>query len=158
MSCCSCPTHKAVLLFSQVRYAALARKVVFQLQRFEATGIYGSGHRTLWDEYCHERQNGSYVDELDSAWKATIDPFLNGVVDKVPQHEVVLLTIGAIWNLDEDIEAEADCSAPDLMCRNLEQEVAKVAMARDMSRFDPFDPYGNEQPLDSCCLTSRRTR
>jgi hypothetical protein len=131
------PTHKAVLLFSETRYAALARKVVFQLQRFEATGIYGYSHRTLWDEYCHERQNGPHDDELEGAWKATIDPFLNAVVDKVPHHEAVLLTISAIWNLDEEVETNAVVSAPDLICRNLEQEVAKIAMARDISHFGP---------------------
>jgi len=60
-------------------------------------------------------------DELEGAWKATIDPFLNAVVDKVPHHEAVLLTISAIWNLEEEIETNADVSAPDLICRNLER-------------------------------------
>jgi hypothetical protein len=125
-----------VLCFSEERYAALVRKVMFQLQRAVATGIYGDNYEynSLWDEFCHEMQNGPH-EWPEGAWKATIDPFIQVVVDAVPRHEAVLLTIGAIWNLDEDIEVDADAPFPAVICRNLEQEVVKAARARDISRF-----------------------
>lgn len=108
--CWSCPTHTAVLGFADAAFAALARKTVFQLQRIKASGIYGDDfrHKTLWDEYCHEVQKGPY-ELLDDAWEMTLGRILEEVVTAVPRHEAVLLTIAAIWELDEpDPETKKD--------------------------------------------------
>lgn len=135
--CWSCPTHNAILEFANERYSALARRAVFQLQRIKASGVYGDDyrHKTLWDEYCHEVQEGPY-DLLDNAWDRTLTPALSAIVDAIPRYEAALLTIGAIWDLDEEYES-APGIMPDLIRRNLEQMVSKLAGARDMSRFDP---------------------
>ncbi len=135
--CWSCPTHDAILEFANERYSALTRKVVFHLQRIKASGVYGDDyrHKSLWDEYCHEVQEGPY-DLLDNAWDRTLTPALSAIVDAIPRYEAALLTIGAIWDLDEEYEL-APVIMPDLIRRNLEQMVSKLAGARDMSRFDP---------------------
>jgi hypothetical protein len=135
--CWSCPTHDAILQFANERYSALTRKAVFQLQRIKASGVYGDDyrHKTLWDEYCHEVQEGPY-DLLDDAWDKTLGPVLRAIVGAIPRHEAALLTIGAIWDLDEDYET-APGVMPDLIQRNLQQMVSKMAGTRDMSRFDP---------------------
>ena len=135
--CWSCPTHNAILEFANERYSALTRKVVVQLQRIKANGVYGDDyrHKTLWDEYCHEVQEGPY-DLLDDAWDKTLGPVLGAIVGAIPRHEAALLTIGAIWDLDEDYET-APGVMPDLIQRNLQQMVSKLAGTRDMSRFDP---------------------
>lgn len=135
--CWSCPTHNAILEFANERYSALTRRAVFQLQRIKASGVYGDDyrHKTLWDEYCHEVQEGPY-DLLDNAWDRTLTPALSAIVDAIPRYEAALLTIGAIWDLDEEYES-APGIMPDLIRRNLEQMVSKLAGARDMSRFDP---------------------
>jgi hypothetical protein len=99
--------------------------------------VYGDDyrHKTLWDEYCHEVQEGPY-DLLDDAWDKTLGPVLRAIVGAIPRHEAALLTIGAIWDLDEDYET-APGVMPDLIQRNLQQMVSKMAGTRDMSRFDP---------------------
>jgi hypothetical protein len=140
VNCWDCPTHNTVLAFAESRYAALARKVIFRLQRIEASGIYGDDdqHRTLWDEYCHEVQNGPY-DMLEGAWRATVDPIFLNVIEAVPHQEAALLTVGAMWNLDRDVDMKGETPvARDLIYRSLEREAANAAMERDMSRFDPL--------------------
>jgi hypothetical protein len=117
--------------------AALTRRAVHQLQRIKPSGVYGDDyrHKTLWDEYCHEVQEGPY-DLLDDAWDRTLRPVLRTIVDAIPRHEAALLTIGAIWELDEGDEPALGIF-PDLIQRNLQQMLSKIAGARDMSRFDP---------------------
>jgi hypothetical protein len=139
--CFSCPTHTAILEFAATRYLALARKVVVRLQRIEASGIYGDDyqHKTLWDEYCHEIQNGPY-DLLDSMWDATIDPIFASVVKTIPNPEGALLTIRAMWDLDREdyMHPNTVFVAPDLILCNLRRAVVELAGARDISRFDPM--------------------
>lgn len=139
--CWLCPTHSAVLRFAEAAYASLARKAVFRLRRIRASGIYGDDfrHKTLWDEYCHEVQEGPH-ELLEPAWDMTLDPILDAVVQDVPLHEAALLTIGAVWDLNEDdAEPQGGISVcPDLICRNLKRVVAEMASARDMTCFDPL--------------------
>jgi hypothetical protein len=82
--CLSCSMHDAVLKFAAARYEMLARRVIFRMQRMEAIGLYDDyRHKTLWDEYCHEVQEGpDYL--LESAWHATIDGFVDSVVERFP--------------------------------------------------------------------------
>jgi fructosamine-3-kinase len=51
------------------RFAALARKVIYRLQRLDASGICGDDHqhKTLWDEFCHEVQWGPSDDQIELA-------------------------------------------------------------------------------------------
>ncbi len=86
---------------------------------------------------CHYVQQGE-LELLDRAWDWTVIPFLIAAIEKVPNHEAVLLTIGAAWQLAEDeFELSGDLAAtPDLIRRNLERVVAEFAAAQDMSRFD----------------------
>ena len=139
-SCWSCPTHAGILEFSRTVYSALVRKVIFRLQRVAASGVYGDDyhHKTLWDEFCHEVQDGPY-DPLERAWDATIDPILDTIGNAIPHDEAVLLTIGAIWDLGEDEEhlPSRPGAIPDLIRSNLRRVLIEVAGARDMSRFDP---------------------
>jgi hypothetical protein len=138
--CFSCPTHDAVLKFAAAAYEMLARRVIFRLQRIKATGIYGDDyrHKTLWDEYCHEVQEGPY-DLLESVWGATIDVTLNSVIENIPHHEAALLTIGAARELGREDEIRFGGVAPHLIQSNLHEIVAKLAGFRNMSRFDPHE-------------------
>jgi hypothetical protein len=139
--CSLCPTRAAVLEFAATRFQTLARKVVFRLQRNAATGIYGDDyqHKTMWDEYCHEIQNGPY-DLLESPWNTTIDSICDSVVKAVPSSEAALLTIRAMWDLDREDEGHSTTVlvAPDLIRCNLRQAVIELAAARNIWRFDPY--------------------
>jgi hypothetical protein len=138
--CCSCRTHAAVVEFASATYDGLARKAIFQMQRIEATGVYGDDyrHRTLWDEYCHEVQEGPH-EFLEDSWDATVDPICHAIVETIPRQEAVLLTIGAVWdlNLNDDISDVLVAVAPDLIHKRLKRVIADMAGVRDMSRFDP---------------------
>lgn len=142
--CWFCPLHKAVVAFATTVFDKLVGEVVSQLQQIEATGIYSDAypHETLWDEYCHEVQEGRHDYPLERAWEDTLDAFLWGVVENIPRPEAVLLTIGARWELDEDDDDEPGelLAYPDLIRDYLGQAVSRFAGQVDMSRFDPNLP------------------
>ena len=96
-------THKAVLVYARIELKGLARRVIYRLQRIDASGIYGDdyAYKSLWDERCHEVQEGP-VDQLDYAWTQTLCPILDDVIDRLPHHTAVLLSVFAAWELGED--------------------------------------------------------
>jgi hypothetical protein len=138
LDCFFCPAGEATRTFARQRYAALARKLVRGLQRIGASRIYGRRrrHKTLWDEYCHEVQQGPSDDEIVWGWEVTLAPFLKEAIQGIPADEVALLTIGAAWFLDRD-EDFGRGRSDDLIQENLERALQQVAGARNMSRFDP---------------------
>jgi hypothetical protein len=142
--CSACPTHKAIRNYSKTRFSALARDASIQLEQIEASGIFGDDykHVTLWDEYCHEVQEGPHG-PLEPAFDATVGPIVQAIVESIADCEAVLLTIGARWHLGEDQEADGDVVAkPDQIRRNLEGAIETLAISRDMSDFDPRSEEG----------------
>jgi hypothetical protein len=138
--CSGCPNQKAIRNYSAARYSALAREAAVLLEQIEATRIFGDDykHRTLWDEYCHEVQEGPHG-LLEDAFAETVGPIIRGIVESVADSEAILLTIGARWHLDEAQEADGDIVAtPDQIRRNLEDAIQTLAILRDMSEFDPL--------------------
>lgn len=95
----------AVIRFANVELARAARRVVHRLSRIKATGIYGddSRHRTLWDEYRFEAENGP-TPTLASAWDATVRPIAGAVLDRMPEHLTRLLS----WHLASFDENDPD--------------------------------------------------
>ena len=143
-NCLTCPTHKAIRNYSKTRFTALAREVAVQLEQIEATGIFGDDyrHRTLWDEYCHEIQEGPHG-PLKFAFDTTVIPIVQALVEALDNSEAALLTIGARWHLDEDQGTDREVVAtPDQLRRNLEDAIQTLAISRDMSEFDPSAEEG----------------
>ena len=141
--CWRCPTLVAVSRFADESYTALARRGIHQLQSISATGIYGTdyGHRTVWDEFCHEVQNGPY-ELLEDAWQGTLDPILDGLVGGIATHEAVLLTIAAAWELEDGdpyFGTKEIPVAPNLIRQMLDRALASQADERDLEQFDPTD-------------------
>jgi hypothetical protein len=142
--CLDCPTHKAIRNYSKTRFGVLARDAAAQLERIEATRIFGDDykHRTLWDEYCHDVQEGPHG-PLEYAFDATVGPIVQAIVESIADSEAILLTIGARWHLNEDQEMDGDVIAtPDLIRRTLEDAIQTLAISRDMSEFDPLAEEG----------------
>jgi hypothetical protein len=142
--CLACPTHKAIRNYSKTRFDALARDASAQLEQIEAAGIFGddSKHRTLWDEYCHEIQEGPHG-PLKCAFDTAVVPIVQAIVEAIDNPEAILLTIGARWHLDEDQGTDREVIAtPDQIRRNLEDAIETLAMSRDMSQFDPLAEEG----------------
>ncbi len=129
--------HKAVQKYGEVEFQGLVRRAIYRLQRFPASGIYGDGlgYRTLWDEWCHEVQEGP-LDLLESAWDPTLSPILKGVIDRVPQHARVLLAEYARWELS--LESGQDpMNFPDAesLMDLLRHRVSAVAVNRSLSHL-----------------------
>jgi hypothetical protein len=95
--------YKEVRTYARIEFARRTRKVIHRMQRVKASGIFGDSYiyKTLWDEYCHEVQEGPH-DPLERAWDLTIPPFIDEVIEHLPRHVAVLLSIFAAWDLDED--------------------------------------------------------
>jgi len=81
----------AALRFSVYRFSKLTGKVVYQLQRCPASGIYGESYtfKSMWDEYCHEIQN--VPSDLSEVWISSIEPFVEGAVSDLAKEERDLL-------------------------------------------------------------------
>lgn len=133
-------TGKAVRDFAAIEIDRLARRIVHALQRMPASGIYGDdyAYKSLWDEYCHEAQEGPH-DGLEGSWEMTINPFVDEVLDKIPHHVGVLLTILAASNLDEPQEAEMIGAFDREGIKELVlSSIDEIARRREISRFRAF--------------------
>ena len=134
-------THKAVRDYAWIEFEGLCRRVIFRLQRINASGIYGDdyAYKSLWDEWCHEVQKGPH-DLLESAWEQTITPFLDDVIERIPRHSATLLSIFAAWELGEDLEAMDIVGSyrPDDIRRVLQNRLAEQAGKRSIYHLGPW--------------------
>ena len=126
-----------VRAFASAELPALTRKVVYRLQRIQAPGIYGGDpeYKTLWDEYCHELQHGP-TSLLERAWDQTLNPILSDVVDHIPHHHAVLLSVFAVWdNLSDESPLQVGQVWRDGIRDLLLGQLERVAAGRKMNRF-----------------------
>ena len=95
--------HRAVREFGRVEIEALSRRVIYRLQRITASGIFGDGYiyKSVWDEFCHEVQEGPHT-MLEDAWDSLVESHIADAVKRVAIESAVLLTIYAVYQLDED--------------------------------------------------------
>lgn len=89
--------EKAISRFCLAEEQALARRFAHRLRRMKAAGVYDDacGHRTIWDEFCFEVQEGP-TQMLAQAWDALIYPAALDVVKKCPRNVQAILS----WNLE----------------------------------------------------------
>lgn len=133
----------AVRDFARAEFAALGRKAIHRLQRINASGIFGDDYiyKTLWDEYCHEVQEGPH-DLLEYAWDQTLETVMDDVVERVPRHVAVLLSIFATWELDEEDDPNLVGSVwPEGLKRVLQAHLAEQAGMRNLHRLGPWRNY-----------------
>jgi len=130
--------HRALREFSRLEVEALGRKFIYRLQRFPAAGIYGDVsycHKTIWDEYCHEVQNGPY-DVLDWAWSSFIDPIAEDIVESIPAHIALVLSAYAVWKFND--EESLGVISPFNITRLIKIEIHKQADQRNIERFESW--------------------
>ena len=133
--------------FGAVRFVELMRTTIWHLRRISASGIWGDdyAYRTLWDEVCHEVQEGpfdmpaaDFLPSLSSAFDMTIRPFVDGLLEKLSREEAVLLTLYAIDDLDEAEQAELAGSVySDGMAAKVIELLREEAGHRDLFPFGP---------------------
>ena len=139
-------THEAVLAYARIELEGLTRRVIYRLQRINASGIYGNdyAYKSLWDEWCHEVQEGP-VDLLDYAWTQTLCPILDDVIDRLPHHVAVLLSVFAAWELDEGNDPNfIGLFWPDGVQRVLQAELDRHAINRRLDHLGPWRNWRND--------------
>lgn len=99
-------TREAVSSFAAIEHEVLVRKAIYRLQRMHASGIFGDqySYKSLWDEYCHEVQEGPH-DLLDQAWEQTLEGVLDSLIESIPRHVAVLLSMSAAWDIELEEES-----------------------------------------------------
>lgn len=140
-------SHAAVIQFGAVRFSALARTTIWHLRRTPASGIWGDdyAYRTLWDEVCHEVQEGPFdmpaTDlsswSISSAFDLMIRPYVDTLLEKLLREEAVLLTLYAIDDLDNAEKAEL---AGYINSEAMESEV--MALIREEAGHGDLFPSG----------------
>ena len=110
-----------------------ARRLVHRLQRISTSGIYGDDYRrrSLWDELCHEQQNGPYFDK--DVWDETLKGLLQAEVERLTPGE-----FGIVW-LASVPEVEDLKTAPRVQAgirRELRADLEAFASRSDLERFE----------------------
>lgn len=116
----------------------MARRVVSALQKVPATYIYGDdyGFKSVWDEYCHEVQNGPSLG-LEWAWDETIGPYISHQIGLLPAHARLPISIGAEYER-ADFDNMFACYNPGLIHDSTRDNLDKMAAARKMDRFSLY--------------------
>jgi hypothetical protein len=124
----------AVWRYGWERFAVLARKVVYRLQRLDASGIYGDDyqHKTLWDEFCHEVQYGPHDDQIVGAWAMTSRPFLEAVITPLSEHEKMVLFLATNEADEFDEDAREPIVSDDALFGGVLSELRSLAGKRNL--------------------------
>ena len=135
--------HRAVREFGRVEIEALSRRVIYRLQRITAVGIFGDGYiyKSVWDEFCHEVQEGPHT-MLEDAWDSLVESHIADAVKRVAIESAVLLTIYAVYQLDED-EAAIPLGTvwPEGIAGVVESALSKEAGNRTLEHLGPLRDY-----------------
>lgn len=110
-----------------------ARRLVHRLQRISASGFYGDDyrHRSLWDEFCHEQQNGSYFDE--DIWGDTLEGLLQSEVERLTPGEFEVVWLAALPEV-EDLRTAPRSHAE--VRQEFRSALESLASTRNLERFE----------------------
>ena len=120
---------KTAWRFSETRIQALARKVIYAMQRMPASGVFGDDYRfkSVWDEYCREVREGPHP-MLEVAFDQTVDPMIAWQVDQLDPAERQLLEIAVA----ESPEERGDIAVA------VRKSLQGIAIDRDLSKFTNY--------------------
>lgn len=113
-----------------------ARRLVHRLQRISASGIYGNDYRyrSLWDEFCHEQQNGPYFNE--DVWDETLGGLLQAEVERLTPGEFEIVWLASLPEV-EDLKTAPRVQAD--IRRELRAALEALASTRDLERFEVWE-------------------
>jgi len=129
-------THEAVRKFARIEYSTATRKMIHRMRRFPASGIYRDEfkHKTLWEEYRHEQDNGPSEPLVFMGWNETLKPYFDEVLKSFRADTAILLSIYSVWELEGTLEI---CGSiwPDGIKEMLEEFLAREAMKETRKHF-----------------------
>lgn len=125
--------QSAVFKLAQEINQRSARRLVYRLQRISASGIYGGDYRyrSLWDEFCHEQQNGPYFDE--DVWDETLEGLLQAELKRLTPGEFEIVWLASLPEV-EDLK-NAPRSQADVR-RELRSALESLCLTRNLERFE----------------------
>lgn len=123
--------YRVIYVFARERFNALARKVIFRLQRRRRVGLFDDYRlKTVWDEYCWHCQHGSNDDDIAFGLDRFLAEWSEDVVGQLSNAEATLLSCVASEAQGAAARADHD------LIREIEDYVRRAAMRRDMERFE----------------------
>lgn len=113
-----------------------ARRLVHRLQRISASGIYGKDYRyrSVWDEFCHEQQNGPYFDE--DVWDEALEGLLQAEVERLTPGEFEIVWLASVPEV-EDLKTAPRVQAD--IRRELRAALEAFGSTRDLERFEVWE-------------------
>jgi hypothetical protein len=140
--------------FADARFTALAAVIVDRMKETERTEIYGDvrNFRTLWDEYCYEIQEGPFdnpgremvggpSDLMTAMWNPTVDSWIAGDLEAMPNPEVLLLRAVAERQSDEEEPSGPPFTKYDPLCRALRSLIDTQAAERSMAEIEEYGDH-----------------
>ena len=130
----------AVRDYARGEVRSLTRRAIYRLQRIGASGVYGGDYRfkSLWDEYCHEVQDGPY-DLVEDAWEDVLSRTVQAIIESIPRKTAVLLTILAVYESDDKNDGELVGSVwQEGIARLLREQLADEAGSRGLDHLNPL--------------------
>ncbi|MBD9371345.1 hypothetical protein IB238_01660 [Rhizobium sp. ARZ01] len=110
-----------------------AGRIIHALQRRHASGVFGDyEHKSLWDELCHDAQNGPYFDD-DEPWDSILEPLLQKEVGRLTAAEVEALWLAAIPDVDDLTTAPRDAG---VIKEEFRSALMQRAGERNLERFE----------------------
>lgn len=94
---------RVIRRYAEERFQALARKVIFNLQRTPTPGWFGDGQgfKSAWDEFCWCCQKGYDFTPPAHAYQDHVEGLAAGAVKSLSDAEAILLTCAASHELTE---------------------------------------------------------
>lgn len=158
--CWGCQVRSAVHHFADARFDDLAAAVAADFAVSPASRYFedqGYEFLTLWDEYCHEVQQGPFPAGgylivhcheylMEAAFDPMIKPTIALMVNALPRAEAVLLSIGARYHQDSDDHTGTPTDLdPSLICKVIRSLLNERASDRDMGQFIQWRHCGQDE-------------
>ncbi|QRM42818.1 hypothetical protein [Rhizobium sp. BG4] len=111
-----------------------AGRIVHALQRQHASGVFGGDydHKSLWDELCHDAQNGPHFED-DEPWDSILAPLLQKEVERLTAAEFEVLWLAAIPDVDDLATAFRDAG---VIKEEFRSALLQRAGERNLERFE----------------------
>ncbi|MBB4183918.1 hypothetical protein GGE07_000531 [Sinorhizobium terangae] len=110
-----------------------AGRIIHVLQRRQASGVFGGDydHKSLWDELCHDAQNGPHFD--DDPWGGMLDALLQKEVKRLTAAEFDALWLAALPDVGDLRTASRDVG---VIKEEFRAALLQRAGERNLERFE----------------------
>lgn len=128
--------QSAVFLLAEEIKQRAARRIVHRLQRVSASGIYGDDYsfRSLWDEFCHDQQNGPHFDQ--DVWGDTLEALLRAEVERLTRGEFEIVWLASLPDV-ADLKTAPRVQSDVL--REIRSALNGIAATRNLERFEVWN-------------------